>query len=179
MVGKHAGVPAALLVLAVSLTYWPVRGAQPTPPDATAKPPAVTVPAVTVQVSRRDCRRMVHAVTRDDVRFKSGVDVRGKPVAPADLRPRTRFQLPDTIVIPITVDLCERVDLTTGRKLCRDLVPTPFTPVERERFGAEAQVGTVVARNGGREIYFNGQPLHDQEAVLIREACEHFLKSER
>jgi hypothetical protein len=136
-------------------------------------------PEVTVQVSRRDCRRMVHAVMRDDVRFKSGVDVRGKPVAPADLQPRAAIQVPDTIVIPITVDLCQRVDLTTGRHLCRNLVPTPFTPVQPKRYEAEAQVGTVVARRGGREIYFNGQPLHDQEAVLIREACEHFLKGER
>ncbi len=90
---------------------------------------------------------------------------------PADVAPRLRPRLPETIVIDITVDVCQRVDPVTGRKLCRSVVQGPSGPVEKKRFEAEAAIGTVTVAGDGRRVYLNGVPLTDEPAALGYAAC--------
>ena len=124
-----------------------------------------------IRISRLDCQRLVRHLTRPDVAYRPGVGVRGEPVVPADVAPRLRPRLPDSIVIDITVDVCQRVDPVTGRKPCRTVVPGVNGPVERHRFEAEAAIGTVTVAGDGRRLVLNGVPLTDARAALVHEAC--------
>ncbi len=92
------------------------------------------------------------------------------------MAPRLRPRLPETIVIDITVDVCQRVDPVTGRQLCRTAVPSVNGPVEKERFEAEARIGTVTVAGDGRRVYFNGEPLTDEQAALVHEACQRRMQ---
>lgn len=124
-----------------------------------------------VRISRLDCQRLVPHLARPDVAYRPGVDVRGEHVVPADVDRRPRLVPPDIITIDITVDFCERVDPSSGRKLCRTSVPTVIGPVEKERYEAEAIVGTVTVEGEGRRVYLDGVALTDESAARVREAC--------
>ena len=123
------------------------------------------------RISRLDCQRLVRHATRPDVAYRPGVNVRGEHVVPADVAPRLRPRLPDSVVIDITVDVCQRVDPVTGRKLCRSVVPSPIGPVQKKRYEAEAAIGTVTVAGDGRRVYLNGVPLTDERTALVHEAC--------
>ncbi len=132
-----------------------------------------------IRISRLDCQRLVRHLTRPDVAYRPGVDVRGEHVMPADVAPRARPRLPDTIVIPITVDVCQRVDPVTGRKLCRTAEAGLIGPAEAEfkrRYEAITDVGTVTVADDGRRVYFNGEPLTDEQAALVHEACQRRME---
>lgn len=60
---------------------------------------------VTVKMSPRDCRRLVRRHPSGDVAYRPGVDVRGKPVVPADLGGGSRLKLPKVISFDIKADL--------------------------------------------------------------------------
>jgi len=104
-------------------------------------------------VSRSDCARLVAHEPADDVAYTPGVDVRGRPVVPPEVDDQHRLDLPETIAIPITVDLEER-----------------FGIGEDGRFEAEAYIGVVAVREG--KAYFNGKLLDDEAAAAVRAACE-------
>ena len=65
-----------------------------------------------VTITRADCARLVEHVPSADVAYQPGVDAYGRAVAPADLpgglHNGTQFQVPDTLHIPIEVDLLDR-----------------------------------------------------------------------
>lgn len=105
-----------------------------------------------LEVSREDCRRLLRHEPRADVEYKPGVDVRGKPVAPADVPGSPAIELPKTITIPIGIDLEERYGLGAGG-----------------RYTGEATIGTVSVRKG--RVYWNKQLLGDAEQARIAEAC--------
>ena len=123
-----------------------------------------------IRISRLDCQRLVPHVVRPDVRYRPGVGVRGEHVVPPDLKPRTRLHLPDSYAIAITVDLCERLDPETRRRLCRRKGNRRVARLER--YDAELYAGTVTVAGNGRRVYFNGQPLNDEETEIVREACQ-------
>ena len=106
-----------------------------------------------IVVSRRDCARLVAHEPTDDVAYTPGIDVRGRWVAPPEVDDQRRLDLPDTIVIPITVDLEERLGIG-----------------EDGRFEAEAHIGVVAVREG--KAYFNGELLDDEAAAAVRAACQ-------
>ncbi len=68
--------------------------------------------AIEVTYSHQMCRLLEKHVPRDDVTYQPGADVNGKPVVPADLNGGSAFQLPDTIKIPLSVDLAQEFNLT-------------------------------------------------------------------
>ena len=131
-----------------------------------------------VQISERDCRQLVRYVASQSPEYEPGVDVRGRPVKRADYERRPKIEAPDTLIIPITVDFCDRVDATTGSFLCTREEDTAAGPVVRPRFEAESVVGLVEVRRGGREVFFDGEPLHDEDRLRLELACERVL-SER
>ena len=65
-----------------------------------------------IVVTERECRFLARHRPADDVEFKPGVDVRGRPVAPADLGGAPRLRLPDRIVIDVPVNIFERLGRT-------------------------------------------------------------------
>ena len=61
--------------------------------------------ATHVVISGQDCQRLVRHVPAPDVAYKPGVDVHGKPVAPADLPGSAGgYQLPDHIEFNYTIN---------------------------------------------------------------------------
>lgn len=137
---QHVPRPA----VAVLLAFAAVRPAAAQPDD--------TVP---LRLTEADCRAVVAHEPAPDVAFAPGVDVRGRPVAPADLPGSVRIDLPDEIVIPIQVDLARRLG------------------VPRTRYEADAYVGTVTVVDG--RPYFDGQPLFDADRAALAAACRAAL----
>jgi hypothetical protein len=114
---------------------------------------------VTIRVTKADCARLVKHEPDADVAYEPGVDVRGNEVAPADLDGGLRIELPETVAIPIEVDLFDRLGLPSDR-----------------RYEGDVQVGTVrVDLDDGRAT-FNGQPLTPEEQHELARRCQEVLR---
>jgi hypothetical protein len=111
-----------------------------------------------VAISAEDCRALVAHQPGPDVAFQPGVDVRGDPVAPADLPGGLEIEPPTTFIIPIEIDLVERFGLL-------EQVPG---------FEADALVGTVLYDDG--RLFLDGQPLQDPAQLAIVEACRQLVE---
>lgn len=111
-----------------------------------------------VRVSRKDCQSLVRYVPDPDVAYKPGVDVHGRPVAPADL-PGSQLQA----IVPKTVEF----DLS-------------FYPLARARGGrfdqSELYVGTVRYDLDTGEVLFNGVPLTNPEKDELAHRCRQALQ---
>jgi hypothetical protein len=107
-------------------------------------------------ISRRDCQYLVRHEPAPDVAYQPGVDVHGRAVAPADLNPAGQIKLPDTIYIPIEVDLGRRFHI----------------PPDSRLWQSTAEIGIVTVK--GNEVSFNGQPLTPQDNSALAALCrEH------
>ncbi len=111
-----------------------------------------------VRITKRDCQRLAVHVPDPGVTYQSGVDVRGRQVAPADLGGAPRIALPEIIVIDIEVDLQDRFGI----------------PANVNSFEGDAQIGLVeVAPDGSAR--FNGQPLQDKTQAELTRRCQEIL----
>jgi hypothetical protein len=108
-----------------------------------------------IHVARADCRRLVAHRPDANVAYQPGVDVHGRPVAPADLPGGAQVALPDVIPIVISVDIQERFGI----------------PANSVLYEPNAYVGLAVFRFSNGEIRFNGQPLTDPEQTALAAAC--------
>ncbi len=122
----------------------------------------------TLEVTVEECRRLSRHIPDADVAYQPGVDVRGRAVAPTDLANGAygnAIKTPETIVIPIEVELFERFGI----------------PANPALFEADAQVGEVIYDNG--KLTYNGQRLadgaRDEIALYCREVLEVRKKGQR
>lgn len=106
----------------------------------------------TIRVDPAACRYATRHQPAADVEYRPGVDVHGKPVAPADLPDDGGIQLPDSIDIAITADIARRLGV-------------PANPLYR----GEAQIGTVTLQ--GDKVLFNGRPLQSGAEVDLIALC--------
>ena len=115
----------------------------------------MVVVAQEVVVTRGVCRQLVAHEAHADTEYRLGADVRGQPVAPADLPGASRIRVPDSFGVPITVELDDRLGIPPGGD---------------SQFTAAARIGMVeVAEDGA--LTFDGQPLIDEDARRIAIAC--------
>ncbi|MEE8445438.1 MAG: hypothetical protein V3S44_08810 [Alphaproteobacteria bacterium] len=114
--------------------------------------------AGTVTISQADCATLVGHAPVADVAFKPGVDLAGRPVAPADPNAAPPLVLPERFSIPITVDLRKRLG-----------IPADPSQYQTEHF----TIGTVVWRDGA--AWFNGQPLQSQASRDLAALCQQRL----
>jgi hypothetical protein len=113
-----------------------------------------TAPAsAEIAISRKDCERLVRHEPAPDVTYQPGVDVHGRPVAPADLGGGQQIQLPDVIYIPIEVLIQDKFGI----------------PANSVLYDATALVGVVSVR--GNRVYFEDQELTDPEIAALEQAC--------
>ena len=91
--------------------------------------------------------------------YVPGVDVRGNPVAPADLAIAPRFTLPEELVLPVTPD----VFTFLGR--------APPRGLEQLR----VNVGELRIRLSDGRATFNGQPLGPTADADLVAACRQLL----
>jgi hypothetical protein len=114
--------------------------------------------AQTLTIRKDDCARLVQHFPAPDVAYAPGVDVRGRPVAPADLPGTGRIDVPDTITFDVAVDL-RRYGLP------------PFSPL----FQPNVPLGQVTVERDGR-AYFNGQPLQNADSDALARYCRQRLQ---
>ncbi len=128
-----------------------------------SSPAAAEEPYLTI--SERDCRLLTRHLPSADVAYQPGVDVRGKPVAPADLGANDPSGakgviLPQAVVIPIEVDLFDRFGIPAGGV----------------NFEADAFIGEVTVDLGTGEAYFNGQPLQSEAEAELAARCQRIIR---
>ena len=115
----------------------------------------------TIAVARSDCELAVRYVAPAGVDYQPGVDVDGRPVAPADLDDGRRLQLPESIPVIISEDTRKRFHVSHHSPL----------------FDADAVVGIVELRLSDRRLTFNGVELSDPEANALAAMCRDATKS--
>lgn len=113
--------------------------------------------AADVAVSKRDCDRLVKYRQSAGVEYQAGVDVHGRPVAPADIGGGHNIKTPEIVVIPIEVLLRDSFDI----------------PANSVLWGGSAQVGTVIVE--GDRVYYEGQLLGDPEAEALTALCNEYF----
>ena len=104
-----------------------------------------------VQVTKRDCKNVLKRQMKS-AEYKPGVDARGRKVKSADLGGASPIKLPEEITIDIGIDLEEKYGLGAAGK-----------------YTGTAKIGQVKVRNS--QVFWNGQPLGNQEQSAIAEAC--------
>jgi hypothetical protein len=111
-----------------------------------------------VAITREDCQYLVRHQPAPDVAYQPGVDVHGRAVAPADLGGGSQIQLPETIYIPIEVNIGRRYGIPANSALWK----------------ATAEVGTVAVT--GDQVTFNGQPLTPDDNAALAALCRDKVK---
>lgn len=107
------------------------------------------------------CQQFIPHVPADDVAFVPGVDVTGRPVAPADLNGGHIITAPEEVVIDIRLDLAQRLGLGEG--------------AASALIGGEGVVGQVTV--SGDDIYWNGELLPRDSYSAFLDACGEALTS--
>jgi len=110
--------------------------------------------AQNLEVSSRDCVRLVEHRARADVEYKPGIDSRGRPVKPADLNPGPMIAAPQTFSFDANVDL-KKFGVPTNSAL----------------FQPSVGVGKITVEDGGRRVLYNGQSLGNREQEALAELC--------
>ena len=126
-------------------------------PAVGAAAAAANEDAGVAMITREDCRRLVRLTDDQDVAYRPGIDVHGRPVAPADLDGQGGLQLPTTFAIPITVDVLQGFG-PAG----------PHAPLV-----GDAVLGTLLV--DGDELYFNGRPIEPTGRAFVERACRRLL----
>jgi hypothetical protein len=111
--------------------------------------------AQTVAIRAADCAQLVRHVTAANVAFDPGLDLQGRPVAPADLDGGVKIELPGEFSIPITVDLQKSFGI----------------PVDPNLFQTQNFTVGVVTWEKGKG-YFNGQPLQSEQSAKLAALCQ-------
>lgn len=111
-------------------------------------------------LSENDCARLARHYPADDVAYRPGRDVRGKPVVPADLNAGNGLILPDAVIIPIEVDLFERYGI----------------PANSVNFMGDVFIGEVVVDVASGRGTFNGQPLQSTAEAELAARCQRILR---
>jgi hypothetical protein len=114
-------------------------------------------------LSKSDCDRLARHYPADDVAYQPGRDVRGKPVAPADLDGGSNGSgliLPDAVIIPIEVDMFERFGI----------------PANDANFKGDIFIGEVVVDVASGRATFNGQPLESDAEAELAALCQRIQR---
>lgn len=115
----------------------------------------VTAAEPVVIISKNDCARLVAHQASPDVTYKPGVDVHGRPVAPADLPGSNQIAAPEDIAIDLTIEVQRRFGIPGNSAL----------------FRPEVRVGTVIVKPDGSAT-FDGQPLTTPEQQALSVLCQ-------
>lgn len=136
---------------------------------AAASEPALA--GETLRLTKADCRRLIEHHPDPDVAYREGVDLRGRPVVPADLPGRATLPLPEDYVFDIEVrpfDYVERRNLSEESEIIADALSENATTL---------RLGTAEVRRDGR-AYFNGVALHDELQRTLALGCRDALTGE-
>lgn len=119
-----------------------------------------------VRVTDDDCRRVVRHVPAADVAYEPGVDVRGNSVVPADLSPRADLALPERYAFELEYQPFRDRPLDDDVSDENDQRGTDKPELDLSTF----VVGLIELDLEGH-VTFNGQPLHDEDALALVRLC--------
>jgi hypothetical protein len=124
-----------------------------------AVPGAQAADSVKVQISKKDCARVVEHVPSDDVAYKAGVDAHGRAVKPADL-PGSTLQVP----LPDVLEF--------------DIAFNPLKGNSKSKFAETSlSVGKIRYDINRRKITFDGQPLANDNLAVLAAKCKEIMGS--
>jgi len=172
-------VGTALAIVAASALAGAARAA-----DDAGTTVTTTDGTVRIEITRRDCRRLVRHEPAEGVDYEPGVDVHGNEVAPAEVGGGVELDLPDRVTIPI------ELDVLTGRHQGRDEpedgAPDTDDPDDvaddadlGDRLTGEARIGTVEVDVETGRATFNGQPLRTDAQRRLAEKCQAIRREGR
>ncbi len=161
-------------------------------PVAAQQETAVSETVVTrITISRDDCARLVRYSKPAGVDYEEGRDVRGRPVAPADLYDAPDAELPHVIEFDLVinpVDFARRGALARRlhelgeppspdekAALERDIQALELSPFDNTRFA----VGRVRYDMLTGRLLFNGRPLTDPLAAELAARCQEIRRAGR
>ncbi len=108
-------------------------------------------------MSDRECRQLVEHTASPGVAYQPGVDVRGRPVAPADLASSgAQIQAPQNFTIDLKTSLAGKYGIPSNSPLLDPSV----------------EVGKITVEDGGRRVLYNGQPLGGAEQGALADLCK-------
>lgn len=143
------------------------------PPTATDASRSAARPPGLLRIDARVCRRLLEHVPDPDVTYRPGVDVRGRPVAPADATNWSQFEalVPDAVTFHIAVDALDYID---GQR------PSPPEQAGEPRRwlgvdSAEAILGTITYDLVRNRFLINGRPLITSQQDALAWACRQGL----
>ena len=110
-----------------------------------------------IEVTKKDCARIVAYQPGPDVAYKPGVDAKGRPVVSADLPGSVIIEAPTKITIPLTLDVAELFALPEG-------------------VAGESGIGTIEYDIMSGRLEYNGQPLNEPQMAAIVAACANIKK---
>ncbi len=116
---------------------------------ANADPASASLPELDVKF----CQMIVAHQPSDDVEYKPGVDVNGKPVVEADINP-SPVEMPEQLSFDITVDLARHIGIAAP-----------------EGLEGQDKIGTLVVEADG-SMTFDGKPLEGDAQAALREMCQ-------
>jgi hypothetical protein len=108
---------------------------------------------IKLEVSKANCARITKYVAEQDITYKPGVDVHGKPVVSADLT-NQNIELPDTIYINLSLPF-------------KDLLNN-YNPKLKN---ADVYVGVIEYNISSGKMLYNGQELSDPALNAIAQEC--------
>lgn len=116
-------------------------------------------------VSVESCRILTTHIPIDDVTYKAGMDVRGRPVKPADLSPAPHLGLKDKISFLLILDVA---------KENRGSVNSEKQFQGHSDFGRGLEgyinLGEIVIKDG--KVTLDGRPLASQHQIELNEFCQ-------
>jgi hypothetical protein len=146
---KMAALAGAMLIAA--LQHNPAQ-AQSATGGASAQNSASAPPRIEVRVDSTACQSLIEYKEPAGVEYQPGVDAKGRHVAPADLNGVPDIKLPDSIDVPLTLDVLENSGVT---------VP--------EGMEGKASLGKLTFK--GNAVYLNGQRLGGRDTAALEQAC--------
>jgi hypothetical protein len=110
-----------------------------------------------VNISGRDCKKLIQHRARSDVNFNPGVDVRGRKVIDADLNSRMKLKFPTEIEFNIGFN--------------------PLKGSAASRFGeTSVTVGKVKYDISKNSFSFDGKPLNEKALNALAAKCRSAAK---
>lgn len=117
------------------------------------------------------CAVLPTHVPEDGVTYRSGVNVHGKSVAPADLNAGPTINVPEYIDIPLSLDVARllRDGDVPDKELDPDEDPVDLKP--SDVVDMQGTIGTVRVYNDGR-VSYNGRDISKQAYAACHDAEE-------
>lgn len=111
-------------------------------------------------VSRENCQRLTAHIPRDDVEYKGGVDVKGRPVVPADITPHSDFGVGNVISFLLILDAAkEGVVNKNAKNILR----------QNPELWGELYLGQIMIVNN--QAFLNGRPLIPEQQQQLYRFC--------